>query len=94
MIITDFLTYNIYSSIIPIAVNGSKILKDRIPMRQAREDERLRQNGYSQRKKGSEGMGGGDGRNGEEDHEEEMIKKTRGKAVSRVRTLYPEEAFS
>ena len=64
-------------------------------MRQAREDERLRQNGYSQRKKGSEGMGGGgDGRNGEEDHEEEMITKTRGKAVSRVRTLYPEEAFS
>ena len=60
-IITDLLTYNIYSSIIPIAVNGSKILKDRIPMRQAREDERLRQNGYSQRKKGSEGMGGGMG---------------------------------
>ena len=58
-IITDLLSYNIYSSIIPIAVNGSKILKDRIPMRQAREDERLRQNGYSQRKKGSEGMGGG-----------------------------------
>ena len=45
-------------------------------------------------RKGQRGWGGGDGRNGEEDHEEEMIKKTRGKAVSRVPTLYPEEAFS